>query len=402
MPGTKLICFDFDQTIVNGHFHAAMRGRGVRANDTTTGVQVLQQDGTFKNMHTGQTVPKSSGASLETIEAFLASADGLKNGAEMAQTIREAIDNGHKIAITSFTHYPEVVLPTLKKLGLEDKYIQQICIVGGYPSHGKPDGSPDGKEQHITAAIQHFNKQGVGLRREDTMLVDDSTHNISKVPSGTTVIVPRDRNPPPTYFEEIRKFASKVPILTQQPRYPQQTQQTYSPPVSPPRYEQALPATKDGLFKVEPTDWAKAMQYFDRNPSATKCDKKANGLDCSFIKVGDAIYAIKTGPCLGEGAFGKVKTVQNMNGENFAVKIEGRTKRGDLDSEVKIMKVLGELQGEADRVYGKPFKGQYAQNKLYTVMKLKEGNELFEELYMGKKEVHRIKVSLTLNDYYWL
>ncbi|MGE4349887.1 MAG: protein kinase [Candidatus Berkiella sp.] len=151
------------------------------------------------------------------------------------------------------------------------------------------------------------------------------------------------------------------------------------------KYEQALPATKDGLFKVEPTDWAKAMQYFDRNPSATKCDKKANGLDCSFIKVGDAIYAIKTGPCLGEGAFGKVKTVQNMNGENFAVKIEGRTKRGDLDSEVKIMKVLGELQGEADRVYGKPFKGQYAQNKLYTVMKLKEGNELFEELYMGKK-----------------
>lgn len=547
MPGTKLICFDFDETIVNGHFHATMKGRGVRANDTAIGVQVLQQNGTFKNMHTGQTVPKSSGASLETIEAFLASADGLKNGAEMAQTIREAIDNNHKIAITSFTHYPEVVLPTLKKLGLEDKYIQQICIVGGYPDHGNPDKSPDGKEQHIAAAIQHFNNQGAGLKREDTMLVDDSTHNLSKVPSGATVTVPKDRNPLPTYFEAIRRFASKAPVeelslaqvttaeqlagviwnfkgsiinsqgvvmdnkkmassiaailsnkemvaqivannglTTEQVRaygltgahgiyskfidfvrqkhednlrvdlfqkriesanslkeiveiissYPGELYSRNNQPLNkstmiynlemiannPARlrtvvdgsyqwggaeltanyglknkiqecaqkeyiaqYNQMLPKTKDGLFKVEPMDWAKAIQYFQKNPSTTKCDKKTNGLNCSFIKVGDAIYAIKTGSCLGEGAFGKVKTVQNMNGENFAVKVEGRTKRGDLDSEVKIMKMLGELQGEADRVYGKTFKGQYAQNKLYTIMKLKEGNELFEELYVGKK-----------------
>ncbi|MCS5707460.1 hypothetical protein CC99x_000935 [Candidatus Berkiella cookevillensis] len=211
MPNTKLVCFGFDQTIVNGHFHSAMMGRRIKPNDENPGVQVLQQDGTFKNMHTGKDVPNNGGASLQTTTELLDSPDGLKNSKEVADTIRYAIDNGHKVAITSFTLYPEVVLPTLQKLGLEDKYIQQICIVGGFPDHNTPDNSPDGKEQHIAAAIQHFNNQGAGLTRIDAMLVDDTTNNLDKAPPGTTnVAVPKYQNLTPTYFETIKSFVSKA------------------------------------------------------------------------------------------------------------------------------------------------------------------------------------------------
>lgn len=207
MQGTKLICFDFDQTVVNGHFHYAMIGRHIKPNDGRPGVQVLQQNGAFKNMLTGQAVPNSGGAPLQTINEFLESGDGLKNAKEMADTIRYAIDNGHKVAITSFTLYPEVILPTLKKLGLADKYIRQICIVGGFPNHNQPNNSPDGKEQHIAAALQYFNAQGSDLARMDAMLVDSVTHNLDKTPTGTTnVAVPKYSNPEPNYFAAIRSF----------------------------------------------------------------------------------------------------------------------------------------------------------------------------------------------------
>lgn len=144
------------------------------------------------------------------------------------------------------------------------------------------------------------------------------------------------------------------------------------------------------------TDWAEAEKYFLSNPSESKFDKfsideknkdknlRSKRVNCSFVKVEGKIYAIKNGECVGEGCFGKVKIIQARNGDNFAVKIEGREKRGEADAELAIMKTLNQFHGEAERLYGKIFKGKYAQKKLYTVMDLREGNELLRELYVGK------------------
>tara|TARA_R110002110_G_scaffold33533_1_gene114874 strand:+ start:200146 stop:202488 length:2343 start_codon:yes stop_codon:yes gene_type:complete len=158
------------------------------------------------------------------------------------------------------------------------------------------------------------------------------------------------------------------------PSLPEQANSAFSPPA------------KKGLLDVSERDWQKAEQFFTRYPNQTKFGRKdpRNGIEHSFINVNGTIYAKKTGEAVGEGNFGKVKIVQNRAGENFAVKVEGRSVRGQNDPETKILTILGELQGEADRAYGKNFKGRYASNKLYTVMKLQEGHELHDELYFDK------------------
>lgn len=153
-------------------------------------------------------------------------------------------------------------------------------------------------------------------------------------------------------------------------------------------------------------DWKEAENYFQNNPNAVKFDKynkyqkliqdknqRIKEVNCSFIKVNDVIYAIKNGTAIGEGNFGKVKVIQNKEGENFAVKIEGRGKRGHANTELKIMDLLNKFHGEAERKnYNKIFKNNYTSKKLYTVMDLEEGKELFEVLFLGKsrKSIRRI------------
>jgi len=109
----------------------------------------------------------------------------------------------------------------------------------------------------------------------------------------------------------------------------------------------------------------------------------------SFIKVGeglDNIFAIANkevvGHFLGRGAYGKVKMAQNRKREQFAIKIENRSLRAQENAEKRVMQVLDYLVGEAARFAG--FKqGASFPQKLYTLMKLVEGQALGEFLYGG-------------------
>lgn len=141
-----------------------------------------------------------------------------------------------------------------------------------------------------------------------------------------------------------------------------------------------------GLLALTQSDWDKAKRFFTKNPSETKMPKKDNDVPVAFIKVGDVIYAKETGKALlGEGAFAKVKLVQTEAGEQFAVKVQGRGLRNSDDAEAKIMALIGVLQGEAERDYGKDtYKGKPTDKKLYTVMKRHEGDEMFKLLYTDK------------------
>ncbi len=166
-----------------------------------------------------------------------------------------------------------------------------------------------------------------------------------------------------------------------------------------------MPAN-NGLLKISEQEWTDARTYFaqdfSRNPhlDPTKMSKKKGSkTGHSFIKVGDEIFAIANRKCygeakhglLGEGAFGKVKIVQTHSGENFAVKVEGRGLRGEHDAETKIMQAIGFSKGEAVRHLKaqKAFKGRFTTQKLYTVMKLREGKELEEYIYMPKSDTKR-------------
>ncbi len=90
-----------------------------------------------------------------------------------------------------------------------------------------------------------------------------------------------------------------------------------------------------GLITVTEQEWKAAEDFFQQDEKAVKFkarDKAAH----SFIRVGGEIFAIATKQfadgdlhLLGEGSFGKVRMVQSKNGDNFAVKIEGRGIRGE-------------------------------------------------------------------------
>lgn len=219
MTDVRLICFDFDLTLVNGHYHSELVRKGVMPNEMSPGVQVMQENGSFlrrvPNSDSLVMVPTGRGATPSQIQQLLFDFSP-KNRNEIAQIICQAIDNGHKIAIVSFTKYPEVVVPTLKTILFSernpDKYIKEICIVAGFPSDNNPKDSPLGKQEHIAEAAQYFNKKGFFIKPTNIMLVEDTKRNlvIAQKEQIYPVFVSDLPNPnPKTYVPEILKFVKK-------------------------------------------------------------------------------------------------------------------------------------------------------------------------------------------------
>lgn len=145
------------------------------------------------------------------------------------------------------------------------------------------------------------------------------------------------------------------------------------------------------LLNIGSEEWLVAKAFFDTNGSQTKLSKKSNpALNHSFIKVGNALYAMANKKFYGEekhaelgrGGFGVVKVVQTQLGENFAVKIEGRDLRGEQEAETLIMKLVKFMIAEASRKFSteKIFMGQAVTEKLYTVLQLAEGKDLTHHL----------------------
>lgn len=137
-----LFCWDFDNTIINGNSHDFFDSMNI----------------------TGK-------APTELIDKFLAvPATGLKNPISLLFTIRTTLKQGHKIAITTLSDYPEVIAPALQKLGLTEDEIREIKIIAGPSS-----SSYRGKLKHIKKAMDHF-----GITTEQLVyLIDDDQENCS-------------------------------------------------------------------------------------------------------------------------------------------------------------------------------------------------------------------------------
>jgi hypothetical protein len=136
----QLFCFDFDNTMVNAHFHAILEGQGVQPKKATAAqIQSLLNENQILNHKT------------------------------LLEIFKQILSNGHHIAITTWSEYPEVIVPTLQKLGLNPAEIAMIHIESGLPQSGQ-----DRKSQHIKRAKKHF-----GI--EDNIrvcLIDDDERNI--------------------------------------------------------------------------------------------------------------------------------------------------------------------------------------------------------------------------------
>ncbi|MCS5708970.1 hypothetical protein CC99x_008655 [Candidatus Berkiella cookevillensis] len=143
MPSTTptyLFCFDFDNTLVKGHFHNQLCGL---------------------NVSPGKATP-------EQIESLIKKF-GILNKDELLKTFKKILENGHKIAITTWSDYPEVVVPTLKHIGLNETEIKQIYIASGLP-----ENQALRKETHIEGAKKHFSIQDNAY----VVLIDDDQMNV--------------------------------------------------------------------------------------------------------------------------------------------------------------------------------------------------------------------------------
>lgn len=135
-------------------------------------------------------------------------------------------------------------------------------------------------------------------------------------------------------------------------------------------------------IEVNQEAWAKAKQYFQDNPTSIKCDKYENGLSHSFLNIEGQLFAVHTGPYVGQGAFGKVKLIKDESNHIFAVKIQGDGDSAEKEAEHNIMRIVGELIGKGEREYGRTFQtsGRHADKKFYTAKQFLPGQELYKEL----------------------
>ena len=166
---TKLFCFDFDNTIVNAHFHALLEGKGVPYKKATA-----QQIQALLNEHQ------------------------IHNQTELLDIFKMILRKGHRLAITTWSEYPEVIIPTLKKLGLTAVEIDMIHIVNGLPNTAQ-----DRKSLHIQNAKKHF-----GIEDDaNVCLIDDDEKNINQaIKDGQIGIHVKDAQRNTEYLDQLKNI----------------------------------------------------------------------------------------------------------------------------------------------------------------------------------------------------
>lgn len=176
-----LFCLDFDQTIVKGHYHNALYKTKKPCNHPDNKITI----GNLLND------PNT----------------GLKNGEETKQFIRLALSNGHKVAVTTYSKYPEVIVPTFQKMGLLEEEIDQIIQVAYLP----PDQRV-GKGGHIETAMRQCNVTD----RANVWLIDDSSNNCSMARSAgyNVVEVSDDIDASADYFQPLMAAAQLKSAVT--------------------------------------------------------------------------------------------------------------------------------------------------------------------------------------------
>lgn len=150
------------------------------------------------------------------------------------------------------------------------------------------------------------------------------------------------------------------------------------------------------LHTISKQEWDSAIQYFAQNPSEVKMRRKEQNppKPYSFIQVEDVIYAIDR-EYLGHGAFSKVKKAISQYGELVKVSISAQEpkEKHRIDEQLVTRKV-GEFKGQAKATFDTPkefwkhLKGTpdekpecKTQEKIYKIMRLHHGKELYRALY---------------------
>ncbi len=178
---TSLVCFDFDWTILNGHSHNVLADAKIKAGEEKA----------FFNMIFPQSDEKY-----------------FQNKKLLLETFNVLFNQGHNIAITSFTHYPKIIIPSLERLGLTNEQLERIYVIAWLPETNEI-AIVFGKNPHIEKAMKHFKV----AHNELVILIDDSATNIeaAKKYKFKTVLVPPGINPPNhSYLSDAIKIGKEI------------------------------------------------------------------------------------------------------------------------------------------------------------------------------------------------
>mmetsp|Transcript_18840 Transcript_18840/g.27096 ORF Transcript_18840/g.27096 Transcript_18840/m.27096 type:complete len:138 (+) Transcript_18840:196-609(+) len=111
-----------------------------------------------------------------------------------------AIEENIRVAIVTFSGQVDLIRTVLDDImnssqnsGNTHKSTESLIpIRGGHPRHWEysGEGSREGKQAHIASAVEELEHlQGIQIRRETTLLIDDDIRNIRKaLQSGTRAV----------------------------------------------------------------------------------------------------------------------------------------------------------------------------------------------------------------------
>lgn len=180
-PNEHLICWDFDGTIVNGHFHNLLYQSKIptiipRDNEIKVITDIFTLEPSLSpNNH------KVDGKILEIsnhtdtynkmmlkLQEFLNNQElTVKNPELLKQVMNKLIEAGFNQAITTFASYPEIIPPTLRYLGIKEEDLSKFLIVCNMSKNTN-------KNAYITKAMQYYNIADTSK----VSLIDDTIVNI--------------------------------------------------------------------------------------------------------------------------------------------------------------------------------------------------------------------------------
>ena len=177
-------CYDIDRTIFKdttldtprgtnaGHMHSALSMiAGCKSSDTTLNTHTIVYDTNTHALLGGDRIKMLD----EARKLNMVFND------DIIALIAKDIKDGKAVAMTSFTHYPDVaytlITEQLKKThGITGQLQSSFRIIGGFPEQGPND--PERKTQHIIRAQLAFGIPADKVSLNGASLVDDDAKNI--------------------------------------------------------------------------------------------------------------------------------------------------------------------------------------------------------------------------------
>ena len=123
----------------------------------------------------------------------------------MKEFIATALLNKHHIAITSYTLFPDVIVPALRRMGLSSAEIERIHHVAFLPADQRI-----GKSPHLEQAMQLCNI----VDKSQVYLIDDSTNNckLAKIAGYKVILVPAEEDAAADYLVPLLNIARFTPV----------------------------------------------------------------------------------------------------------------------------------------------------------------------------------------------